>query len=409
VPSIDGFRPASGAARGGLAGCALPPPALAWLYPPLAALALPLLAGPTPLALGLAAAVLVLGALLVWQTGRGWARRLAGQAAATAALTAELAAARTAGIDGLEYLCLRVMPVWLGQIEMARRQTEESVTALAQSFGGIAERLGVAIATSDRTACATDADGFMTVLSESRAELGRVLASLRTTLDTKNVLLADVAQLAALTGELQRMAADVGNIAGQTNLLALNAAIEAARAGEAGSGFAVVADAVRKLSTLSAETGKRIAATVETVGITIAATLAAADRFAQVDAETVVAAEAAMSGVLERLGGIAGAVAASAANLRRDGLSLQEEMFKVLTSLQFQDRVSQMLGHVRDDLGKLEARLQAHADDTSGRQLRATDWLDELAVTYTTAEQRDLHGGARLPAAMPQPSAITFF
>lgn len=312
-------------------------------------------------------------------------------------------------ISGLDKLCVGVLPVWSRQIEMARSHTEDSVTALASRFAAINQR----IVTTVNSSQGASGDGLIALLRENEAELNSIIATLREALATKDSMLSEISTLSKFTEQLKGMAQNVGDIAKQTNLLALNAAIEAARAGEVGRGFAVVADEVRKLSDLSGGTGKRISETVETVNQAIATTLQISQQYAAQDVAMVSQSEQIIQHVVSRTQEAALELAKSSDVLRSETQSIGDEVAEVLVALQFQDRVSQILGHVSQDMGKLNERIGEHEAGVSRGEappsLDASAWLDELSHTYTVPEQHVVHHGGQ-PVAAPADSAdITFF
>jgi methyl-accepting chemotaxis protein len=310
-------------------------------------------------------------------------------------------------ISGLDRLCGGVLPIWSGQVEVARSHTEESITALSLRFGAISDRIAATMSASQ----ADSGQGTVALLKQNETDLNSIIATLRSALATKESMLAEVTSLAKFTEGLKSMAKDVGEIAKQTNLLALNAAIEAARAGDVGRGFAVVADEVRKLSNLSGETGRQIAETIETVNQAIASTLEISSRFAQQDEEMVVKSKHVIEQVV---GGVHSAVQGlidTSDVLRHENAAIGEEIAEVLVALQFQDRVSQVLSHVRNDMEKLEQRIaeqQRLAAQGRPSGVDASAWLQEMSERYTVPEQHVVHKGGK-PSGGAGGSDITFF
>jgi methyl-accepting chemotaxis protein len=369
---------------------------------------------PVLLALFAAAALLVLA-------GIGWASLtcsavlLAAAAFASARIHAaqrDMQAVVEHYLDSRRNFGDAVMPVWSRHIESSRSQMEDAISSLTERFSGIVDKLDEAVYKASLSGDSAGAgNSLVSVFASSESELRAVIKSMQSAMSSKQEMLDKIHELDQFTRELRTMAEVVASIAAQTNLLALNAAIEAARAGETGRGFAVVAGEVRNLSNRSAETGRSIADRVGKITAAINAACAAAALSSESEAQTMQASEDSIDKVLAGFRAVTDDLVQSSDQLQRESMGIKSEVGEALVQLQFQDRVSQVMSHVRDNIDALPALLEAHRlqylDQQELAPLSAAELLGALEKTYAMKEEFSAHHGNAV-AANPD-DEVTFF
>lgn len=364
-----------------------------------------------------------LGAIAVLATGDwGWtcASAAAVMVAAGVGVGLQLAARQAAFLasfdnylTGQEKFSSDVVPVWTGHIESSREQMETAVAALSERFSGIVDKLDQAVHMSSLETDGLDdgGTGLVAVFARSESELGAVLDSQKTAMGSMLVMLEQVQGLDRFIEELRDMATDVAKIAQQTNLLSLNAAIEAARAGELGRGFAVVAKEFRMLSTQSGDTGKRIAEKVGVINAAIIETCRVVRESVSQEDGTLLTAQDSIGRVLNDFKEITDALMRSSALLKGESIGIKSEIGDALVQLQFQDRVSQIMNHVKDNIGHLPEFLREHRHQYGqSRELHVPDaqaLLSKLEQTYVMTDQHVIHQGGKV--VQKDDTEITFF
>lgn len=290
-----------------------------------------------------------------------------------------------------------------GEIARARKIFGEAIAKLVESFQQMhaqvhsQQQLGLQVASGGR-----DDNSW----SEFRGFAEKTSVTLRQFVDSvvenSRLAMSLVEMTDRISGqmsEVRGMLGEIEGIAKQTNLLALNAAIEAARAGEAGRGFAVVADEVRDLSGRTNHFSQQIRASLTNMQESMTATEQAINQMAAQDMTFALTSKSDVEQAMAGINEINRQTGEVMAELQAISDQVESSVNQAIMSLQFQDMVTQLLGHVDRRLAVVEeivgderrlanALVNGGAADTMNLLAAICRHVDQISQKMSTISQK---------------------
>jgi len=316
---------------------------------------------------------------------------------------------------GLDELNREVLPVWNRQIESARKQSEVAVKELAKQFGGISRRLHEAIQASVSYSnkgvsnIGNRDEGASGMISQQ--ELAEMLDTLKEAIDVKSVLLEKINDLKDQTNVMKDVVSSVKSVSRKTEVLAINASIEARRAGSQGKSFAVVAHEVRKLSEQSEQMVDDVGHRIQLLEQKMDEVIAQTNMNANGPEELADKSSSTMS-LYERFRTLALSLSKSSEILLVESGNIKNEINEILVALQYQDKTSQILIHVTDDIEALHNHLDISLAAKTFTTIDIEAWMEKLFSSYTMSEEIKAHRGEEIDhaaVAEDDGSSLEFF
>jgi methyl-accepting chemotaxis protein len=163
--------------------------------------------------------------------------------------------------------------------------------------------------------------------------------------------------------------------------------------GNLGSGFEVVADQISSQAHRSAELTASVAVILTDLTKTMQTATSELRQLADTDREAAAHSRAGAEAALENLQFASSQMQETVAETRRVSETLYTEISNAVVAMQFQDRVSQRIGHVIDSLEAMNQALTSFesAEDISLAE-RKQQITQSLASSYTMDSERRAHG-----------------
>jgi len=249
-----------------------------------------------------------------------------------------------------------------GELKRAQQIFSEAIAHLVDSFHSMSaqaqrqQELGMSVV-GQYGGGEGSASDFETFTRRTSETLGSFVNSV---VENSKLAMELVEMTDRIANEMRQILGMLGEIDGiskQTNLLALNAAIEAARAGEAGRGFAVVADEVRDLSGRTAHFSQQIRSLMQNMQAAIGETESAINKMAAQDMTFALKSKQDVEQAMQNVEEMNRNTSQAVSELNQIAAVMESSVNQAVVSLQFQDMVTQLLGHAGNRLSELQSTI----------------------------------------------------
>jgi methyl-accepting chemotaxis protein len=287
------------------------------------------------------------------------------------------------------------------QLKQTSTQIETSVVDVCTSFQGIAERARSTVARTTGFLSSEDngSSGKQSFEGLIESCSGTLVKILNTTEEAGQVSQRAIERILQMDKASQMVGAallKLEQIAHENKMLAMNARIEAAHAGVHGAGFAVVAVEVVSQTERSQEVTSQVSKLIADLRALADSTLKDLRQMNDRDHKRVQECRREADDSLREMQAAHGEMKEMLTGITEEGAQLASNIGSAVRGLQFQDRISQQLAHVVEDLDTLHGKLATRAGVEAGEDIDP----DEGFSAYTMREEREVAGmgGNEAPA-----------
>lgn len=290
---------------------------------------------------------------------------------------------------------LPVLPVLSRQLRDTATQIEQAIVETCVTFQAMSAKAQQSVSSVQEAIWPPGAQtSFEASIATTQQALAHLLQGNLQSAELSRRAARRVDEVEQAMAHIVSISQQVDDIAFGIKILALNAKIEAVHVGQSGAGFGVVADEISRHAEQSTKVADDIRSTLDAQLKGICETRETLLTLSSSDAADAELSRRQVEQALTLLSDTHARMQASfglAADISRD---LDRDISQAVTSLQFQDRVTQRISHVVTALDRVHAALGS-ALDGSGREdeTGATGpahnrrALATLEATYTMAEE----------------------